>query len=41
LKQRLLRELYGEAGIEQMRRVKTALDPEWKLSPGVLFDRAS
>ena len=37
LKQRLLRELYGEAGIEQMRAVKRALDPEWKLAPGVLF----
>jgi D-lactate dehydrogenase (cytochrome) len=37
MKQRLLRELYGEDGIEQMRAVKRALDPEWKLSPGVLF----
>ena len=37
LKQRLLRELYGEEGIEQMRAVKRALDPTWKLSPGVLF----
>jgi D-lactate dehydrogenase (cytochrome) len=37
LKQRLLREMYGDAGIEQMRAVKRALDPEWKLSPGVLF----
>ena len=37
LKQQLLRELYGEDGIEQMRAVKRALDPEWKLSPGVLF----
>jgi D-lactate dehydrogenase (cytochrome) len=37
MKQRLLRELYGDAGIEQMRAVKRALDPEWKLSPGVLF----
>jgi D-lactate dehydrogenase (cytochrome) len=39
-KQALLRRLYGEAGIEQMRRVKAALDSGWKLSPGVLFDRA-
>ena len=38
MKQRLLRELYGEDGIEQMRRVKRALDPQWKLSPGVLFE---
>lgn len=37
LKQQLLRELYGAAGIEQMRAVKRALDPEWKLAPGVLF----
>jgi len=37
LKQRLLRELYGEDGIEQMRAVKRALDPGWKLAPGVLF----
>jgi D-lactate dehydrogenase (cytochrome) len=36
-KQRLLRELYGEDGIEQMRAVKRALDPGWKLAPGVLF----
>jgi D-lactate dehydrogenase (cytochrome) len=39
IKQQLLRDLYGEEGIEQMRRVKRALDPEWKLAPGVLFDR--
>ena len=37
LKQQLLRELYGEDGIDQMRAVKRALDPEWKLAPGVLF----
>ena len=37
LKQQLLRELYGERGIEEMRAVKLALDPEWKLAPGVLF----
>jgi len=37
LKQRLLRDLYGEEGIEQMRAVKRALDPTGKLSPGVLF----
>jgi D-lactate dehydrogenase (cytochrome) len=40
LKQRLLRELYGEDGIEQMRAVKRALDPGWKLAPGVLFPPA-
>jgi D-lactate dehydrogenase (cytochrome) len=36
-KQKLLRQLYGDAGIEKMRQVKAALDPEWKLSPGVIF----
>jgi D-lactate dehydrogenase (cytochrome) len=37
LKQQLLRELYGVDGIEEMRRVKHALDPEGKLAAGVLF----
>ena len=37
LKQQLLRELYGDRGIDEMRAVKRALDPEWKLSAGVLF----
>ena len=37
LKQQMLRELYGEKGIDAMRAVKRALDPGWKLSPGVLF----
>jgi D-lactate dehydrogenase (cytochrome) len=37
VKQRLLLELYGADGIEQMRRVKRALDPQSKLAPGVLF----
>lgn len=37
LKQRLLRELYGDRGIDEMRAVKRALDPTWKLSAGVLF----
>jgi len=36
-KQQLLREMYGDDGIEQMRAVKRALDPEWKMAPGVLF----
>ena len=40
VKQRLLQELYGKQGIEEMRAVKRALDPEWKLSPGVLFAEA-
>ena len=37
VKQALLRGLYGEAGIEEMRAVKRALDPGWKLAPGVIF----
>lgn len=41
VKQALLRQLYGEAGIEEMRAVKRALDPGWKLSPGVLFGAAT
>jgi len=37
VKQQLLVELYGAEGIEEMRAVKRALDPDWKLAPGVLF----
>ena len=37
VKQALLRGLYGDAGIDQMRAVKRALDPTWKLAPGVIF----
>ena len=37
LKQQLLGELYGQRGIDEMRAVKRALDPRWKLAPGVLF----
>ncbi len=39
VKQALLRGLYGEEGIEQMRAVKAALDPDWKLAPGVIFSK--
>jgi D-lactate dehydrogenase (cytochrome) len=39
VKQALLRQLYGDEGIEQMRAVKRALDPDWKLAPGVIFAR--
>ena len=38
LKQMFLRELYGEEGIEEMRAVKRALDPESKFAAGVLFE---
>ena len=37
VKQALLQELYGAAGIAAMRAVKTALDPDGKLAPGVLL----
>lgn len=39
VKQALLRGLYGEDGIEQMRAVKRALDPDWKFAPGVIFPK--
>lgn len=41
VKQTLLRELYGDAGIAAMRRVKRALDPRGVLAPGVLFPLGS
>jgi FAD/FMN-containing dehydrogenase len=41
VKQALLHKLYGAAGIAEMRAVKAALDPDWRLAPGVLFARAS
>ena len=37
VKQALLRQLYGDAGINEMRAVKAALDPHGVLAPGVLF----
>lgn len=40
VKQALLRQMYGDDGIEQMRAVKRALDPGWKLAPGVIFERS-
>jgi D-lactate dehydrogenase (cytochrome) len=40
VKQQLVVDLYGERGVEDMRRVKSVLDPDWKLAPGVLFDQA-
>jgi D-lactate dehydrogenase (cytochrome) len=39
MKQAMLRRLRGDRGIEEMRAVKRALDPAWKLAPGVLFAR--
>ena len=37
IKQALLRQLYGDRAIDEMKAIKRALDPDWKLSPGVLF----
>ncbi|MDQ3068894.1 MAG: FAD-binding oxidoreductase [Acidobacteriota bacterium] len=37
VKQELLRQLYGDAGIAEMRAIKRAMDPEGKLAAGVLF----
>ena len=39
VKQQLLELLYGKDGIAAMRAVKSAIDPDWKLAPGVLFAR--
>lgn len=39
VKQRLLAMMYGDAGVESMRRTKLSLDPEWKLAPGLLFEK--
>jgi D-lactate dehydrogenase (cytochrome) len=39
VKQSLLRAMYGDEGIAAMQKTKRALDPQWKLAPGVLFDR--
>jgi D-lactate dehydrogenase (cytochrome) len=39
VKQALLGQLYGAKGIEEMRAVKRALDPQWKLAPGVIFSK--
>jgi D-lactate dehydrogenase (cytochrome) len=41
IKQALLRQLYGDRAIDEMRAIKNALDPEWKLARGVLFSKAS
>ena len=39
VKHALLEQLYGDAGIEEMRAVKQALDPMNRLAPGVIFPR--
>jgi D-lactate dehydrogenase (cytochrome) len=40
IKQEMLKALYGADGITEMRAVKQALDPEFKLARGVLFEPA-
>jgi FAD/FMN-containing dehydrogenase len=37
VKQALLRQLYGDEGLAQMRATKRGFDPEGRLAPGVLF----
>lgn len=37
IKQQLLRQLYGDAGIDAMRRIKHSLDPNSSLASGVIF----
>jgi D-lactate dehydrogenase (cytochrome) len=39
VKQQLLELLYGKKGVDEMRAIKAAIDPEWKLAPGVLFTK--
>jgi len=38
LKQALLRQLYGDEGIEEMRAIKRVIDPEGKMARGVIFN---
>jgi D-lactate dehydrogenase (cytochrome) len=40
VKQTLLRQLYGDTGISEMRAVKHVLDPGNRLAPGVIFPKA-
>jgi D-lactate dehydrogenase (cytochrome) len=37
VKQALLQQLYGDQGIVEMRAIKRAMDPDWRLAPGVLL----
>ena len=41
IKQELLRDLNGEQGIDEMRHVKRAIDPEWKLALTVCHSTCS
>ena len=40
VKQEMLRRFVGAGAIDSMRAIKTALDPEWRFSPGVLFPKS-
>jgi len=37
VKQELLRQLYGDAGLDAMRAIKLSLDPNGSLASGVIF----
>lgn len=41
LKRQFLELMYGPGGIAAMRRTKRALDPQWRLGPGTLFEDGS
>lgn len=38
LKKKLLKAMIGESGLEEIRKVKSALDPNWILNPGNIID---
>ncbi len=38
LKKKLLKAMIGESGLNEIRKVKTALDPNWILNPGNIID---
>ena len=38
LKRDFLKIMYGDEGVEEMRRLKRSLDPSWILSPGNIFE---
>ncbi len=37
IKQQLLRQLYGDDGVDAMRAIKLSLDPNGSLASGVIF----
>jgi len=37
VKQELMRRFLGDAAVARMREIKRAIDPEWRMAPGVLF----